>query len=239
MLRMGASLVETYLGHDAGWRVLRGDIRRGSMDVIDAVLWYCDIRGFTAAADWMPRHELIATLNDYLDCLARPVEERGGQILKFLGDGFLATFDLGQFGESGVCSAAMAALMAARSGLRVLDDERRSAGKPALQVDIALHHGEVLYGNIGSRNRLDFTVVGPAVNEVSRMETLCESLNQNVLVSRRFRDVARLSGCDRFLVSVGSHVLRGVREPQELFTVIETAIDPTAVGLNAGRDSAR
>ena len=107
MLKIGGSLVETYLGRDAGWRVLRGEIQRGSMEVIDAVLWNCDIRGFTAAADWMPWNELITMLNDYLECIARPVEDGGGQILKFMGDGFIATFDLGDLDEAKVCRAAI------------------------------------------------------------------------------------------------------------------------------------
>ena len=220
MLKIGASIVETYLGRDAGWRVLRGEIQRGSMEVIDAVLWICDIRGFTAAADWMPWNELIAMLNDYLECIARPVEDRGGQILKFMGDGFVATFDLGAADQAEVCRGAIESLEAVQDALAKLNAERTAAGQPVFEVDIALHQGEVMYGNIGSRDRLDFTVIGPAVNEVSRMEALCSELGVAVLVSRRFYDLAVSSGGGvKSLKSLGRHELRGVRESQELFTL--------------------
>ena len=223
MLKMDASIVEAYLGPDAGWRVLRGEIQRGSMEIIDAVLWNCDIRGFTAAADWMPWTELISMLNDYLECIARPVEDRGGQILKFMGDGFIATFDLGKFGEEEVCSAAIGAVVEVREALARLGAERAELGQPVFEVDIALHQGEVMYGNIGSRDRLDFTVIGPAVNEVSRMEALCSELGVSVVVSRGFHDLTVSSGSGgKSLKSLGRHELRGVREPQELFTLDES-----------------
>ena len=219
MLKMGGSLVETYLGRDAGWRVLHGEIQRGSMEVIDAVLWNCDIRGFTAAADWMPWNELITMLNDYLECIARPVEDGGGQILKFMGDGFIATFDLCDLDEAKVCRAAIDGVKNVQSALADLNASRASTGQPVFEVDIALHQGELMYGNIGSRDRLDFTVVGPAVTEVSRMEALCSELGVPVLVSRKLYDLAESSGMQAGLKSMGLHELRGVREPQELFTL--------------------
>ena len=219
MPKIGGSIAETYLGRDAGWRVLRGEIQRGSMEIIDAVLWNCDIRGFTAAADWMPWNELITMLNDYLECIARPVEDGGGQILKFMGDGFIATYDLGQLDEAEVCRAAIGGMKNVQTALADMNASRASAGQPIFEVDIALHQGELMYGNIGSRDRLDFTVIGPAVNEVSRMEALCSELGVPILISRKFYDLARSSELETGLKSMGFHELRGVREPQDLFTL--------------------
>ena len=167
----------------------------------------------------MPWNELITMLNDYLECIARPVEDGGGQILKFMGDGFIATFDLGDLDEAKVCRAAINGVKNVQSALADLNASRASTGQPVFEVDIALHQGELMYGNIGSRDRLDFTVIGPAVNEVSRMEALCSELGVPVLVSRKLYDLAESSGVQAGLKSMGLHELRGVREPQELFTL--------------------
>ncbi len=214
---VAASVLETYLGKDAGHRVLNGEIKRGSAETIRAVLWYCDLRDFTALADEIPREELLELLNDYLECLVEPVQAYGGQVLKFLGDGFLATFDINNSELGGVCATALNAAAEARAAADILTQLRAAAGKPTVDFGVALHVGEVLYGNIGASDRLDFTVIGAAVNEVSRIEALCRPLHTKLLVSKAFKDAA--CHCADRLVPLGEHQLRGVREPQELFTL--------------------
>ena len=155
-------------------------------------------------------------LDDYLEAMARPLRDNHGQILKFMGDGLLATFDLTGRDETAVCKDAVNAAAELRSALPAFNVERKAAGKAVMDFGLALHLGEVIYGNIGASDRLDFTVVGPAVNEASRIQALCRPLEHDILISSTFRKAAGAS--DR-LVSLGSHALRGVREPQELFTL--------------------
>lgn len=214
---VASTVTETYLGRDAGRRVLTGEIERGSTQTIRAVIWFCDLRGFTQLADTAPRDELIELLDDYLDAMAGPVHENQGQILKFMGDGFLATFDLTAPEGRATCSNALKAAAELRVAFAAFNQARRAAGKPILDFGLALHVGDVFYGNIGADDRLDFTVVGPAVNEASRIQDLCRPLGCDVLVSRAFRDVVRTSHGE--LVPLGAHTLRGVRQPQELFTL--------------------
>lgn len=216
-LDVATTLLRTYVGEDAGRRVLTGEIDRGSVQVIPAVIWLCDLRGFTRATDRLPRESLTDLLDSYLEFLARPVEENGGQILKFLGDGFLATFNLATLDGEGVCAKALGAAEELLAAFPRFNDERRTAGLPALDVGLVLHQGEVLYGNIGTLDRLDFTVIGPAINEASRIEALCRPLQRRLLVSSTFYQAA--GSCRSRLISLGVHALRGVREPQELFTL--------------------
>ncbi len=214
---VASTVLETYLGKDAGHRVLTGAIERGTAEAIRAVIWFSDLRGFTRLTDSLPRDVLMETLDDYLEAMARPVQENRGQILKFMGDGLLATFDLTGRDEAAVCKEALTAAAQLRDDLPVFNEERRTAGKPVMDFGLALHLGEVLYGNIGASERLDFTVVGPAVNEASRLQALCRPLERSVLISSTLRDSAGESAAD--LVSLGFHALRGVREPHELFTL--------------------
>jgi adenylate cyclase len=208
------TVLETYIGRDAGGRVLTGAIERGSAEAIRAVIWFSDLRGFTKLTDSLPRDLLVATLNDYLEAMAAPVLAHKGQILKFMGDGLLATFDLTGRDAVAVCGEALAAAAALRTDFPVLNEVREAAGKPIMEFGLALHLGEVLYGNIGARERLDFTVIGPAVNEASRIQALCRPLDRSVLISSSFQEAA---GAGYELESLGLHTLRGVREPRELF----------------------
>lgn len=210
------TVVETYLGRDAGRRILTGAIERGSVEAIRAVIWFSDLRGFTRLTDTLPRKALIETLDDYLEAMARPVQDNRGQILKFMGDGLLATFDLTGRQDPAVCRDALDAASELRRALPAFNRQRRAAGQPVMDFGLALHLGEVLYGNIGANDRLDFTVVGPAVNEASRIQALCRSLDRNILISSTFRTAARST---ELLESLGLHHLRDVREPQELFTL--------------------
>ena len=216
-LDVARTLLETYLGADAGAHVLTGEIDRHSVQRIQAVVWFCDLRGFSSVASRVPQEELVEILDAYLEAMARPVLDHRGQILKFLGDGFLATFDLAQRRREAVCVDALAAASQLLEFFPRFNAERRAAGKKTLEFGVALHLGEVLYGNIGASERLDFTVVGSAVNEASRIEGMCRPLQRKVLVSQTFHEAAVT--CGGRLTSVGVHALRGIREPQELFTI--------------------
>ena len=215
---VASTVLETYLGRDAGKRVLTGAIERGSAEAIRAVIWFSDLRGFTTLTDSLPRDVLVATLNDYLEAMAEPVQAHNGQILKFMGDGLLATFDLTGRDAAAVCLDALAAAAELRAALPGFNAAREAAGKPIMDFGLALHLGEVFYGNIGASERLDFTVVGPAVNEASRIQALCKELDRSILASSSVRAAA---GGDCGLQSLGFHALRGVRKPQELFGLAE------------------
>ncbi len=211
---IASGLLAAYLGADAGRRVHTGAVERGSVESIRAVLWYGDIRGFTAIADAWPGLMLIELLDEVFETLAAPLRQRGGQVLKFLGDGILASFPFEDTNRAETCRQALDAAAEAMAALQRLNAVRRAAEKPTAEVDLALHLGEVLYGNIGAVDRLDFTVIGPAVNEVARIETLCEPLGRNVLVSAEF---AAALGDRAGLQPLGRHALRGVREPREIY----------------------
>ncbi len=209
------TLMQTYLGEDAGQRVLRGRIERGTAESIEAVLWYSDLRGFTRIADTAPSETLLGLLNDYAACVVETLHAHDGQVLKFVGDGILAIFKLADSRAAGEQALDAAEALLAR--IDALNAERGAAGLPTSDIYLGLHLGEVLYGNVGSLERLDFTVVGPAVNEVSRIEGLCRNLDQRVLVSSDF--AAGAPAARPRLVSLGRYALRGVSEPQELFTL--------------------
>lgn len=212
LARMTGTLMETYLGRDAGQRVLSGRIVRGIADRIDAVVWFSDLRGFTRITDTVPE-QVIPLLNDYADAIVSAIHEHGGDVLKLIGDGTLAIFTAED--RTHACSAALFAATAARKGIVELNKRRAAEGKPTTEMYLGLHVGEVFYGNVGSRERLDFTVIGPAVNEASRIAAMCRSVDQPVLMSSAF---ANVEGIRRRLISVGRYALRGVAQPQELFT---------------------
>jgi adenylate cyclase len=214
---IAANLLAAYLGADAGRRVHAGAVERGSVEAIRAVLWYADIRGFTAIADSVPGRAVIALLDDTFETLTAALRTRGGQVLKFVGDGMLAIFPLSEPGEQETCRRALDAAAQAMAALADLNDARRAAGAPCTAVDLALHLGEVLYGNVGAVDRLDFTVIGPAVNEVARIEALCQPLDRSVLVSAA---VAAAANEPHRLEPLGRHALRGVREPREIYALL-------------------
>src|SRR5918996_2141039 len=210
---IASGLLGAYLGGDAGGRVHAGAVERGSVESVRAVLWYADIRGFTALADTTPGLIVIELLNAIFETLTASLRPRGGQVLKFLGDGMLAIFPFVDATQDETCSQALDAAAEAMAALDRLNAERLEAGKPIAAVDLALHLGEVLYGNVGAVDRLDFTVIGPAVNEVARIEALCEPLGHKVLISA---ELASVVGDRCRLESLGYHTLRGVREPREI-----------------------
>jgi adenylate cyclase len=212
------SLVETYLGRDAGHRVLRGNIERGVADKIGAVLWFSDLQGFTRITEIAPPAQIIPLLNDYADAIVTALQDQGGEVLKFIGDGILAIFDIFNAAlPSDACACALDAALDANRRVAALNQRRKAAGLPVTRFYLGLHVGEVFYGNIGSTERLDFTVVGPAVNETSRIAAMCRSLDQDVLLSSAFAEAA--GEARERLVSVGRYALRGVHRPQELYTI--------------------
>jgi adenylate cyclase len=213
LARMTGVLMQTYLGRDAGQRVLSGRILRGIAERIDAVIWFSDLRGFTRITDAAPE-QVIPLLNDYFDAIVSPIQDHGGDVVKLIGDGILAIFTAQD--REHACDAAVAAAIAARRSVIELKKRRIADGKPVTDMYLGLHVGEVYYGNVGSRERLDFTVIGPAVNETSRIAAMCRSVDQPVLMSSAFAEVGDIK---RRLVSVGRYALRGVAHSQELFTL--------------------
>ena len=211
------NVLDTYVGRDAGARILSGEIRRGSLREIDAVILYMDLRGFTALADRNEGAVMAGLLNDYFERIVPEIVDRGGEVLKYMGDGILATFNLEGRDEAATCSVGLDAAIAALRGVESWNAEREAAGEETMALDVAVHLGRVLYGNVGAANRLDFTVIGAAVNEASRLETLCDDLDRHLVISGTF--AAAATRCTARLVSLGRHALRGVRDEQEVFTV--------------------
>jgi adenylate cyclase len=211
------TLASTYIGPSAGRRVLDGAIYRGVNEAIDAVIWISDLRGFTALSDAAAPPVVLGILNDHFERLTGAIGGAGGEVLKFMGDSLLAIFPVDALG--GARAATAAALTAARAARTAMDRrnaERAARGLAPVRFGIGLHRGEVLYGNIGAPDRLDFTVIGPVVNHAARIENLCRTLDRRVLVSAAIAEQA--SGQ---LTSLGFHALRGVREPQEIFALAD------------------
>jgi adenylate cyclase len=211
--RITHNLLTAYLGANTGPKVLSGQIRRGTGMELTAVLWSSDLRGFTERSDRLPSERMIAILNALFEAQAAEIRAHGGEILKFIGDGLLAIFPIGELDT--IAAVAKAAVDAARNAIAAvasLADHPAMEGEPPLDIVIALHIGTVHYGNIGAADRLDFTVIGPAVNLVSRIENAAKTLGRPIVVSAEL--AAALDG----VVSLGRHQLRGLKTPLELFT---------------------
>lgn len=208
-----SALLEAYLGRRSAARVQAGALTRGTGETIRAALLYADLRNFTALSEATEPTEMIAALDAWFDRVAGAIHAFGGEVLKFIGDGLLAIFPVtGSAPEA--CEAALRAVVAARAGMEHLDAMRQAQGLPPLPFGTALHLGDVLWGNIGAVDRLDFTAIGPAVNLVSRLEGLCRPLGRSVLISGAV--AAEASGP---LVPLGEHVLRGIAAPCPVFTL--------------------
>ena len=180
--RMARTLLDTYVGCQSGGRVLEGQIRRGMGETLRAVIWLSDMRGFTSLSESLPRDELIELLNQYFGPMCDAVEANGGEVLKFIGDAMLAIFPVDSDAVS-ACRRALGAVRAARAALDNENEQRAVAGWPQIHYGLALHVGDAMYGNIGGDARLDFTVIGPAVNLTSRLESMCRSLDRSPLLS--------------------------------------------------------
>lgn len=208
------NLLDAYVGHAAGQRILAGEVKRGDGQTIEAVIWYCDLRGFTRASDQLPRDAIIALLNDYFGAMAEAVTTAGGEILKFMGDAMLAILPVaGDSQRAGVAAAALGAARAAGDAIAALNRRRAVSGAPLLRFGLALHIGEVMFGNIGASARLDFTVIGPAVNYAARLERLCASLDRPVLLSATLAALLPRSA----VAPLGPHALKDVETPQIVY----------------------
>jgi len=185
--RVAAILLDTYVGNRAGERILRGQIRRGHTDTMDAAIWLSDLRGFTALSDRLPAETVVDILNHYFDCQVSSIRTHGGEVLKFMGDGLLAVFPIDEYvGDiRQVCSSA---LEAARESRARVEEMQYPVGDAVerFRFGVALHVGRILYGNIGGGNRLDFTCIGPAVNLAARLEKFAGRLNRTIVASERF-----------------------------------------------------
>lgn len=210
------SLLQTYLGGNAGARVMNGLVKRGDGENTHAVIFFSDLRGSTALAESLPRDDYLSALNQYFDSMAGAVMEHGGEVLKFIGDAVLAIFPIDDpdCEHPEACANALAAVRDAEQRIAAINEERQEKGEQPLGFGIALHRGDLTYGNVGSERRLDFTVIGSSVNEASRIEDMSKALDSPIVVSSRFAD-----SIPSDLVSLGSHALRGFREEQEIFTL--------------------
>jgi len=215
---IAVNLLDAYVGRAAGQRILAGEVKRGDGQSIEAVIWYCDLRGFTRASDRLPRDAIIALLNDYFGVMAETVTAARGEILKFMGDAMLAMFPVPAATERGaVAQAAIDAAGAAVKGIAALNQRRAASGDISVRFGLALHVGEVMFGNIGASARLDFTVIGPAVNYAARLEKLTASLERPVLVSSALAALLPSAA----LVPVGKHALKDIDAPQAVYALPE------------------
>jgi adenylate cyclase len=213
--RITEQLLTTYLGSDATRRIISGNIRRSLGEDINSVIFYCDLRGFTRLTDTLQPSEVISILGEYYDAVGGAVRLHGGDVIKMIGDGMIAIFPINEsMSADRAAREALDAAREARHALETIPPERLPDGVDRLAAGFALHVGQVTFGNIGSRDRLDFTVIGPAVNEVSRIEPLTKVLGHSILLTEAF--VKLPTGIE--VKSLGSHNLRGVREPREIFT---------------------
>jgi len=210
--RIAIDLLDTYVGHSAGEKVFAGQVQRGDIESIYAALWFCDLRGFTRLSDRETRETVIEILNDWFEAMAEPIAEQRGEILKFMGDGMLAIF-AADGDPAAACDRALDAAEGAWRAVEALNRQRREAARAPLAFGLALHLGEVGFGNIGSRRRLDFTVIGAAVNHASRLQELTKALGRPLLVSEEFA-----AATTRPLQPLGHHTLRDVTPAAALFT---------------------
>ncbi|MDH3742191.1 MAG: adenylate/guanylate cyclase domain-containing protein, partial [Hyphomicrobiales bacterium] len=194
-----------------------GEIERGSTQTIKAVIWYFDLQGFTKLAETTPGDQMIAMLNDYFGAAVGAVEAYGGDVLKFMGDGLLAIFKFAD-DDSACCSRAIAAADELIATMATINNRRRAENLVFTKFSLALHLGDLMYGNIGAQDRLDFTVIGPAVNMAARIQAMCRPLEQDLIISSAVAGSAMRE--HKRIVPIGRHVLRGIPEPQELFTLV-------------------
>ncbi|MFT5658621.1 MAG: adenylate cyclase [Gammaproteobacteria bacterium] len=214
---LSQSLMDTYVGKRTSKKVLSGMIRRGDADTIHAALWFSDLRNFTQLTETLPSEEVFSMLNDYFEFVAAAVTARGGEILRFIGDAMLIVFPISSdVSKHAACNAALEAAKDARATLGVINHLRKRKALPTIEFGVGLNVGEVVYGNVGAPDRLDFTVMGPAVNRTARLESLTQVLGRNVLVSKDFADQL-----DCPTVSLGDHIMKGIERPQTVFAVEE------------------
>lgn len=218
-------LLKAYVGERTAEQVLAGKTQRGEGEKIHAVIWLCDLRDSTRLSESMPLEDFLRTLNQFFDCTAGAVLAHGGEILSYIGDAVFAIFAISGtrrplreacFAEEGACAAALAAARDARARVDALNRDRQGRGARPLQFGLAIHVGDVMYGNLGVPGRMQFTVVGAAANQAARLAGMCKDLRRWVLVSSAFP-----SCFPGEMRSLGIHEMRGVEAPQEIFTLAD------------------
>ena len=226
--RTARTLMETYVGRQAGSRVLDGLVKLGDGEKIHAVIWFCDLRDSTELTENLPMEEFLELLNDFFACMAGAVMEHDGEVLRFIGDAALAIFPIDRADHpldeactplEGTCARSLDAARDARARVERMNLKRQGRGQRPIEYGLALHVGDVMYGNIGVPERLEFTVIGSAANEAARIEALSRELGHSILISGEFS--RRFAGQ---IVSLGRHRLRGVGGPQEIFTLSDEGI---------------
>lgn len=240
--RTAHTLLDTYIGPQAAERVFYGQVKRGDGEDIRAAIWFCDLRQFTQHSEKLSRVDLISLLNDYFSMITDAVRRNGGEVLKFIGDAVLAIFPIGIGSDvTAICRAAYRAALDARIAVDAFNLARQIEGADPIDFGVSLHIGDVLYGNIGAPDRLDFTVIGPAVNLVTRIESLCATLGEPILLSDAFVEAARIPAR-----ALGPYRLKGIAEPQRVYVaeaavaaVIDTAVAVQQAALPTGTASAK
>ncbi len=215
------ALLEVYLGKNAGQRVVRGEFRRGEGELIHAAIWFCDLRDFTSLSDHNDPRDVVRLLDEYFERVAEAIMAHGGEVLKFIGDAVLAIFPA-QADAARACRDALAAAQEASARLAQRNQERHALGQAPLSIGIALHLGNLLYGNIGAKDRLDFTVISSAVNETCRLEALCKPLATSLAMSDAFVQAAGLTDA----IDLGPQTLKGVSRPVRVYTLRDFVVAP-------------
>jgi len=211
------SLLNTYVGKRTGKKILAGMIKRGDADTIHAALWFSDLRDFTYLTETLSTQQILNLLNEYFEVVSAAVSARGGEILRFIGDAMLVVFPIDdRVNDKSACRAAIEAAIDAQAGLASLNYQRQCHHECDIRFGVGLNIGEVIYGNVGAVDRLDFTVMGPVVNRTARLESLTKTLGPSILFSRDFADL--LDRPTRFL---GDHQMKGIREAQSVFALEE------------------
>jgi adenylate cyclase len=184
------ALLRAYLGAGSAERVMLGEVKRGDGQTIRAALWFSDLRGFSTISETRSGDDVLAFLNEAFEIQCAAIQSEGGQVLRFIGDGLLAIFQVDPVGETASCERALRAALKVREALKPCNESRQQKGLPRIGIGIALHLGDVMYGNVGSPDRLDFSVIGPAVNRAARIEDACARLGRDILVSAEFAALA-------------------------------------------------
>jgi adenylate cyclase len=212
------SLMNTYVGKRTSEKVLAGMIKRGDADVINAALWFSDLRNFTHLTETLPAEQILEMLNEYFEFVSAAVTARGGEILRFIGDAMLIVFQIDEdICERTACNAAIDSAIDAQNTLATMNHQRRRHNKPAIEFGVGLNVGEVIYGNVGAPDRLDFTVMGPAVNRTARLESLTKKFDCNILFSQNFAELIEIPS--QFL---GDHEMKGIAELQAVYALCDT-----------------
>jgi len=220
--RTATALLDTYVGNRAGQRILAGQIRRGHAETMSAAIWLSDLRGYTRLSDMLPPQAVVEVLNLYFDCQVEPIAEYGGEVLKFMGDGLLAVFPIAEGADTAeVCGRVLAAARASRARVAAMSYRHAGVTFDKFRYGLALHVGEVLYGNIGGGDRLDFTCIGPAVNLAARLEKIASDLNRTIVASEGFAAAAPESW-----INLGEFPIAGFRRAERVYGLIDEALPP-------------